>query len=441
MTGRPIPEDISTRVARIAELAREDAERSFLNLAHYIDVEWLREAYRRVRKDGAVGVDGQTGEEYGQQLEDNLRSLLDRFKSGSYRAPAVRRVRIPKEGGKTRPIGIPTFEDKVLQKAVAMALEAVYEEDFLDCSYGFRPGRSAHDALEELWHGTMKVGGGWVLEVDIKSFFDELDHEHLRAILDLRVRDGVIRRVLGKWLKAGVVEEGLHSHPERGTPQGGVISPLLANVYLHEVVDKWFVREVQPRMSGRSLLVRYADDLVMAFEQREDALRVQEVLVKRLGRFGLALHPEKTRLVAFRRPRRDRDSSGGGDGPGSFDFLGFTHYWGQSRKGSWVVKRKTAKSRLRRTLVVLREWCKRHRHTKVKWQWQQLSSKLRGHFNYYGITGNLPALVTVRHHLRRMWCKWLGRRSQRGMSWTRFARLEVHYPLPAARISHCARYA
>jgi RNA-directed DNA polymerase len=356
MSGSPNLGSISTRLRRIARLAREDRERSFLSLAHNIDEHWLWEAYSRTRKDGAAGIDGQTAKQYEKDLGGNLRSLLDRFKSGLYRAPPVKRGHIPKgSGSETRPIGIPTFEDKVLQRAVAMVLEAIYEEDFLDCSYGFRPGRSAHDALRVVRQELSELGGGWVLEVDIRSFFDELDHGHLRDFLDRRVRDGVIRRAIGKWLQAGVMEEGRVRHPEAGTPQGGVISPLLANLYLHEVVDRWFAEEVNPRLRGRAVLVRYADDLVIVFADEADARRVAEVLPKRLGRFGLRLHPEKTRLVSFRRPPWGTDGSGP-DGPGTFVFLGFTHFWGKGRKrGSWVVKRTTAASRFARSMNRMRE--------------------------------------------------------------------------------------
>jgi len=262
MARTPILGNISTRQQRIAKLAREDRERSFLSLAHYIDAWWLQEAFYRTRRDGAAGVDGQTWADYEKDLRANLASLLDRFKSGRYQAPPVRRVHIPKgpDGSSTRPIGIPTLEDKVLQRAVVMVLERVYEEDFLPCSYGYRPGRSAHQALDCLWSGLMELGGGWVLEVDMQSFFDELDHFHLRSFLDLRIRDGVIRRLIGKWLNAGVMEEGTLSHPTSGTPQGGVISPLLANLYLHEVVDRWFEETVKPRLRGRAFLIRFADD-------------------------------------------------------------------------------------------------------------------------------------------------------------------------------------
>jgi RNA-directed DNA polymerase len=261
MTGTPILEGVSTRLQRIAMLAREDPGRSFLSLAHHIDVGLLHEAYRRTRKDGAAGVDGETAAEYGKDLDGRLKDLEGRFKSGRYYAPPVRRTYIPNGDGETkRPIGIPSFEDKVLQRAVTMVLEAVYEEDFLDCSYGFRPGRSAHDALEVLWRGLMEMGGGWVLELDIKSYFDTLEHGRLRELLDRRVRDGVIRRAIDKWLAAGVWEAGRVSHPATGTPQGGVISPLLANIYLHEVLDEWFAKDVRPRLRGRGFMVRFADD-------------------------------------------------------------------------------------------------------------------------------------------------------------------------------------
>jgi RNA-directed DNA polymerase len=261
MPGTPSPDPISTRQQRIALLARQSPQAALTTLAHHIDIDWLNEAYRRTRKDGAVGVDGQTAEDYAVDLEANLRSLLDRAKSGRYQAPPVRRVHIPKgTGSETRPIGIPTFEDKVLQRAVTMVLEAIYEQDFLDCSYGFRPGRSAHQALDALWHRLMEVKGGCVLEIDIRKFFDTLDHRHLQAILRQRVRDGVLLRLIGKWLNAGVLEEGCVTHLEAGSPQGGVISPALANAYLHEVLDTWFEQTVKPRLKGRASLIRYADD-------------------------------------------------------------------------------------------------------------------------------------------------------------------------------------
>ena len=440
MPGASIPEPISTRLQRIAKLAREAPDMVLLTLAHHIDIEFLREAYRLTRKDAAAGVDGQTAAAYAISLETNLQSLLDRFKSGMYKAPPVRRVHIPKDDGKkTRPIGIPTFEDKVLQRAVTMVLEAVYEQDFLDCSYGFRPGRSGHQALETLWQGLMSMRGGWVLEVDIQSFFDTLDHGHLRSFLDQRVRDGVLRRVIGKWLKAGVLEAGQHVHPESGTPQGGVVSPLLANIYLHEVLDKWFEGEIKPRLAGRAFLIRYADDAVLVFARETDARRVMAVLPKRFAQYGLTLHPEKTRLMHFRRPS-DRSADKILDrppGPESFDLLGFTHYWGRSRRGFWVVKRKTAKSRYRRALRRVSQWCRSHRHDPIPAQQEMLRRKLLGHYAYYGITGNADGLKHFSHEVKRIWRCWLNRRSWHApLSWDEYHGLLGRHPLPEPRVVH-----
>jgi RNA-directed DNA polymerase len=431
---------ISTRLYQIAEVARRSPETVLTTLAHHIDLAWMHEAYRLTRKDGAKGIDGVTAEEYEKDLGRNLEDLLNRFKGGSYRAPAVRRVHIPKGEGKTRLIGIPTFEDKVLQRAVAMVLEAVYEQDFLGCSYGFRPGRSPHQALDVLWKGLMDMGGGWVVDVDISKFFDTLDHRHLGDFLDRRVRDGVIRRAIGKWLNAGVMEEGRVTYPEAGTPQGGVISPILANVYLHEVLDTWFERDVKPVMRGECFMVRFADDVVMVFHDEHDARRVLKALPQRLDRFGLTMHPEKTRLVRFKRPAwRPTGGKGVGtdDRPGTFDFLGFSHHWGLSRKGRWVVKQRTAKGRLKRAIATIGDWCRRHRHWAVAVQHRVLSAKVRGHCNYYGLTGNSWSLDQFRTEVERIWRKWLDRRSQRGhMTWERFHRLKQRYPLPPAIAVH-----
>lgn len=432
---------VLTKQQRIAEMARRSPQMGFTSLAYLMDIDWLEAAFHRTRKDGAPGVDGQTWTEYAKDLEANLRSLLDRAKSGTYRAPPVRRVHIPKAGSatETRPIGIPTLEDKVLQRAVVMLLEPIYEQDFDAGSYGFRPGRSAHDALEDLWKRTMDSGGGWILEVDIRKFFDTLDHAHLREFLQLRVRDGVLKRLIGKWLKAGVLEEGSVSYPAAGSPQGGVISPLAANVYLHYVLDVWFRQEVQPRLQGRAHLIRYADDFVILFTHEADARRVMEVLPKRFGKYGLAIHPDKTRLIPFRRP--SRKATGGEDGrndrPGTFDLLGFTHYWGRTRRGGWSVTRKTAAKRLSRAVRSIAKWCRDHRHRPVGEQHATLSQKVRGHYAYYGITGNARALAWFLCAVHRAWRKWLDRRNRnREMTWDRFNRLLKRYRLPPPRIVH-----
>lgn len=435
MTEPQSSENVSTKLERIAEQAKRAPELAFRSLAHHIDIEWLHEAYKRTRKDGATGVDGQTADEYAANLTANLQRLLERAKSGTYVAPPVRRVHIPKgKGGETRPLGIPTFEDKVLQRAVAMVLGAIYEQDFYDSSYGFRPGRSAHQALEALWKQTMASGGGWVLEIDVRKFFDKVDHGHLREILRRRVVDGVLIRLIGKWLNAGVLENGALTWPESGTPQGGVISPMLANIFLHAVLDEWFERDVRPRLAGPARLIRYADDAVMLFADETDARRVFEVLPKRLEKYGLTLHPEKTRLVEFRRPDR-RSSDGDPKGPGSFDLLGFTHFWARSRSGGWVVKRKTAKDRFQRALARVGQWCARHRHDPVRTQRTSLARKLTGHFNYYGIIGNVEALGRFRYEVCRVWHKWLSRRSQRGsLTWERFNGILERLTLPTPRI-------
>jgi len=421
-------------------LARRAEGRAFTSLAHSIDIDWLREAYRRTRKDGAVGVDGQTAEVYAANLAGNLQSLLDRAKSGTYQAPPVRRVHLPKgDGSTTRPIGIPGFEDKVLQRAVAMVFEAVYETEFLEGSYGFRPGRSAHQALESLWTQTMRLQGGWVIDADIKGFFDTLDHGQLTTMLHRRVQDGVLLRLIGKWLNAGVMEHGQVTHPEKGTPQGGVISPLLANIYLHEVLDVWFEQEVKPRLRGPAFLVRYADDFVIVCVHEDDARRVLDVLPKRFGRYGLTLHPEKTRLVPFRRPRPPQGRGDGGNGPGTFDLLGFTHHWARSRKGAWVVKRKTAASRFTRAIRAITVWCRFHRHRPVAEQHKTLGQKLRGHCAYYGITGNAEALARFSYELVTVWWKWLNRRSQRAsLTWENYLAMLKRNPLPAPRAIHSA---
>jgi len=431
-------EEVSTKQRRIAELARIHPEVSFTSLAYHIDLRWLLEAYQRTRKDAAVGVDGQTAEEYAKDLGGNLRGLLEGAKAGTYFAPPVRRVHIPKgAGSETRPIGVPTFEDKVLQRAVQMVLEPLYEQEFLDCSYGFRPGRSAHEALAALWEGLMKIGGGWIIDVDIRKFFDTLDKSKLREILKKRVCDGVLLRLIGKWLKAGVLEEGEVSYPERGTPQGGVISPMLSNIYLHEVLDGWFEVEVKPRLKGKAFLIRYADDAVLAFARKEDAQRVMEVLPKRFGRYGLTLHPEKTRLICFGMPK-EREA-GGSEPPRweKLNFLGFTHYWGRSRKGNWVVKRKTESGRFTRALKGITKWCKWNRHLPLGEQQRILSLKLRGHYAYYGITGNGPYLAQYLWQVQRVWFKWLSRRGGgKRLTWERFNRLLRNHPLPPVRVVH-----
>jgi RNA-directed DNA polymerase len=411
----------------------------FTSLNKHLDMEWMREAYRQTRKDGAVGVDGLTSHDFEQDLEKNLQKLLELAKSGKYVAPPVRRVEIPKDDGtaEVRGIGIPTFEDKVLQRAIVMLLEPIYEQDFLDASYGFRPGRSAHQAIEEVWDKTMAKQRGWVLEVDIRKYFDSLSKPYLQELLRRRVRDGVVLRLIGKWLNAGVMDRGSVEHPETGVPQGGVISPLLSNVYLHYILDLWFQDDVAPRLTRKTELIRYADDFLIVFTTKQDAERVLEVLPKRFQRFGLRLHPEKTHLLRFGRPKLRSVPMPLDERPQTFTFLGFTHYWGIGRKGKWVVKRKTAKSRLQRAITRTCAWCKKYRHLPIKAQHATLKRKLEGHYGYYGITGNGASLDRYRTAVCRNWRKWLNRRSQRRhMPVKKFERLLTRYPLPSTRVVH-----
>ena len=428
-----------TKQQRIADIARQRPQERLTALNHYLDVEWLTEAYHRLKRDSAPGIDGQTVAEYGKQLESNLVSLLARAKSGHYFAPPVKRVHIPKGAGETRPIGMTTTEDKVLQKAVAMLLEPIFEQSFKDFSYGFRTGRSPHQALERIWLEAMRQGMRWVLEVDIRKYFDSINRSKLLELVGKRMGDGVVLRLLSKWLHAGVMEEGQVHFDEKGTPQGGIVSPILANIYLHEVFDCWFEEVVRERMAGKVFAVRYADDMVIGFTHRKDAERVHRVLFLRFEKYGLTLHPEKTQLVPFGRPGK-----GGPDGdpphqPGTFDFLGFTHYWGKSRKGNGVIQRKTAAKRLARSIKAVGEWCRQHRHEGMFDQFRQLVRKLDGHYAYYGITGNSRSLNRMRTAVIDLWRKWLSRRHRgaHGLTWERMqSLLKDVYIFPYARVIH-----
>jgi RNA-directed DNA polymerase len=426
--------NLSTKRQRIAELARSKRGVALSTLHHVIDLEWLKEAYRLTRKDGAPGIDGVTAADYAQNLEANLVDLLARIKSGRYQAPPVRRAYIPKTDGSRRPLGLPTFEDKVCQRAIVMVLELVYEQDFLPCSFGFRPGRSAHQALQELRTGFMRHGLRWVIDLDIEKYFDSISHSHLRSFLDRRVTDGVIRRMIDKWLNAGVLEDGLLRHATEGSPQGGVVSPCLSNIFLHYVLDEWFENEVKPRLKGKSALVRFADDAVMAFADFHDAKRVLDVLGKRLARYGLTLHPDKTRFVDFRSYRSDGKDHPDTDGS-SFTFLGFCHAWGKSRRGNRVVWQVTAKKRYARALAAVSDWCRKYRHRSIPDQHAHLILMMRGHYAYYGISGNIRRLSWYAQKVARIWQKWLARRGSR-FPWDRFTDLLKRHPLPAPRIVH-----
>jgi len=368
---------LSTNRQRIANLARTKPGAALCSLHHVIDLEWIKEAYRLTRKDGAPGINGITAADYDVNLEANLLALLERIKSGRYRAPPVRRTYIPKADGSLRPLGIPAFEDKVAQRAVTMVLEAVYEQDFLPCSYGFRPGRSPHEGLRNLRRDLWGNRLYWVVDLDISKYFDSIPHAQLRTFLDQRVTDGVIRRMIDKWLNAGAIENGLPHRTKKGSPQGGVISPCLSNIFLHHVLDIWFEVDVKPRLRGESSLVRFADDAVIAFDNIVDAQRVLATLGKRLGRYGLTLHPTKTRLIDFRPSLADGERHPATDVT-SFDFLGLTHVWGRSKKGKPQVKQVTAKSRFARALAAVTEWCRYNRHASIPDKHRHLSSMMEG---------------------------------------------------------------
>jgi RNA-directed DNA polymerase len=424
---------MSPGLLKVVERARREPEGRFHSLAHLIDVPALRRAYDRMRKDAAVGVDGMTKERYGRDLELRLGDLHDRLRSKRYRHQPIRRIHIPKGQGKTRPIGISAFEDKLVQDAVREVLEAIYEQDFRDCSYGFRPRRSAHDAIRTLDRIVHRGEVSWILEADIRSFFDSVDRTALVEMLQTRVADGSLLRLIGKCLHVGVLDGAEFSRPETGTAQGSVLSPMLGNIYLHYVLDLWFETEVKPRLRGRATLIRYCDDFIIGFEREDDARRVMEVLGRRLGRYGLTLHSDKTRLLRFRRPPKQQQ---GGKGPTTFDFLGFTLYWARSRKGRWGMWCKTRSARLRRAIQSVYDWCRRHRHRPVREQHAALCRRLRGHFNYFGVSGNFRSLLLLVEAAKRTWFKWLCRRSQRKrLTWERFADLLRDMPLPRPRIT------
>jgi len=424
---------MSPGLVRVAEAAKQNPGR-LLSLAHHIDVSALGRAYKRIRNAAAVGVDGITKEQYGKDLEENLKDLHQRLKTMRYRHQPLRRVLIDKEGGKKRPIGISSLEDKIVQNALSELLQAIYEQDFLDCSYGFRPRRKPHDALRAFDRAVYRGEIKWVLDADIVSFFDRIDRKLLKELLQKRIADKSLMRLIGKCLHVGVLENGEISTPEAGTAQGSTLSPLLANVYLHYVLDMWFEHEVKPRLPGKAKLLRFADDFLIGFERREDAEKVKRVLEKRLARYGLELHPDKTRMVDFRKPPRDHK----GPSPETFDFLGFTVLWKRSRKGIWHMGTHTRVKSLRRAEKEVYDLCRRQRHLSVKEQHATLVNRTRGHINYFGVRGNERRLALLIRSVERSWHKWLNRRSQRStMTWARFKSLLRDYPLPAPH-SHMA---
>ena len=434
MSAASIVEGMSPELLKVAERARHNPTFRFSSLAHLINEAALTRAFGRLRKDAAVGVDGITVEEYGQVLEENLRDLHRRMKAMQSRHQPIRRVHIPKENGKTRPIGVSAVEDKVVQGAMREVLEAIYEQDFLPCSHGFRPGRRAHDAIRELSLVVNRGEVNWVLEADIMSFFDSVDRSALKEMLQRRISDGSMMRLLGKCLHVGVLDGEEYAEPETGTAQGSILSPLLGNIYLHYVLDVWFEEDVRPRLVGKATLIRYADDFVIGFENESDARRVMAVIGQRMTKYGLTLHPDKTRLLHFGRPSKLHTR---GKGPATFDFLGFTLYWRRSRAGHWYMACRTRSARLGRAIQAVQDWCRSHRHEPIEEQHRALSRRIQGHFNYFGVNGNLDALRKLRDRAAHAWCKWLRRRSNKSrLTWERFRSVILRrFPLPRARIT------
>jgi RNA-directed DNA polymerase len=422
--------DMSTQLGRIAELAKTDRKRRFLSIAHLLTLESLYQAFRCLRKEAGAGVDGVTYGEYAIDARENIRRLQDRLRSKCYRAQPLRRIYIPKEGGKERPISIPSLEDKIVQKAVVELLNAIYEQDFLECSYGFRPGRSPHDALDEVGRVICQRPISYVLEADICGYFDAIVRSQLMELVERRVADGSILRLIRKWINVGVVDNGKLLITKTGTGQGQVISPLLANIYLHYVLDEWFKEDIEPRLRGKAYEVRYCDDFILCFQYREDAERVLRALPKRFGKYGLSLHPEKTRLIEFGRFALENSQRRGNKKPATFDFLGFTHTCALSRRGRFTIHVRTMRNRIRRSLAHISIWCRTHRHDPVAKQCEVLNNKLRGHYQYYGRPTNYRSLWRYYRLVRRIWKKWLNRRTRGNtLKWDAYAQLLIHYPL------------
>jgi group II intron reverse transcriptase/maturase len=427
---------MSTQIDRLTELAKEDPKRQFYSIAHMITPEALYAAFRGLRKKASAGVDGVTYEEYERDAARNIQTLHEKLKKGKYQAQPLRRIYIPKENGKQRPLSIPALEDKIVQKAMVEILNAIYEQDFLDCSYGFRPGRGQHQALDEVRRVICTRPTGWILELDITAYFDSIVREQLMEMIERRIRDGSVLQLIRKCIQVGVIDEGRLLVSETGTGQGQTISPLLANIYLHYVLDEWFENEVKPRLRGAAHEIRFADDAVLSFQYKEDAERVMEVLPKRFARYGLTLHPEKTRLVEFGR-YAEANAKRQGEKPGTLDFLGFTHICARSRKGKFTVHVRTMKKRFKRGLTAIAEWCQKNRHDPVDEQQKTLNAKLRGHYQYYGRPTNYRSIRKFYREVCQIWRKWLSRRTRGdGMTWEKFAAILRRHPLMRPRILH-----
>lgn len=425
-----------TFLQRIGERAKQKPKEKWTNLLNHIKVPLLKEAYQRLQKKAAPGVDEVRWAEYGERLDERLLDLQDRIHRGSYHPQPVRRVHIPKGDGKTRPLGLLALEDKLVQQAVRMVLEPIYEAEFIGFSYGFRPKRSQHDALDALAEGIRRKVG-WVLDADIRAYYDTIDRGHLQRFIEHRIGDKRMVRLLMKWVKAGVLEDGKLHEEQEGVPQGATISPLLSNLYLHYVFDLWARQWRRQQAQGEMYIVRYADDLVMGFQREQDARAMHSALVERMAQFGLELHPDKTRVIEFGRFAREDRKGRGQPKPKTFEFLGFMHICGVSRGGKFQLKRRTSRKKRRAKLAHLKEECRRRRHWRVVEQHAWLSQVLEGHYRYYGVPTNFRALAQFRRQVTWMWHRSLQRRSQRAR-WTLeyWRQFEQRFPLPSPRIHH-----
>lgn len=421
----------------IVKRAHEEPKCQFISLAHLLNEGYLKACYLKLGRDRASGIDNVTWKEYGQKLDENLKDLVARLKAKRYKPQPAKRVYIPKNEHEKRPLGLPALEDKIVQKAIVGILEAIYEEDFLECSYGFRPGRSCHQALNAVDKVIMTKPVNHVIEADIKGCFDKVSHEWLMKCLQVRIKDPSLLLIISGFLKAGYVEAGMRMDTDEGTPQGGNLSPMLANVFLHYVLDLWFEKVVKPKAAGQSHLVRYADDFICMVQTAEDARQIEQMLKARFARFEMELHPEKTRRISFGR-YEEQNAERQKRRANTFDFLGFTHYCGKSRKGKFMVGRKTSGAKFRKKCKAMNAWLKATRNAMpTKEWWPILASKLRGHYQYYGVSGNLSSLRRYYAATLRLTRKWLNRRSQRGKFWwKRFIEYVKHYPLPLPAIKH-----
>ncbi len=426
-----------TKLALISQRARKEPKFQFTSLAHLLNEEFLKECYYSLGRDRASGIDGVSWKEYGEHLDENLKVLVGRMKAKRYKPQPVKRVYIPKNEHEKRPLGLPALEDKIVQKGISRILEAIYEADFLDCSYGFRPRRDCHQALNAVDKIIMRKPINYVIEADIKGYFDNVSHDWMMKFLQVRINDSSFLLLIRRFLKAGYFEAGKVVSTEHGTPQGGNLSPALSNIFLHYVLDLWFAKKVIPQVSGACQMVRYADDFICMVQHTEEAQRITEALRKRFAKFDLELHPEKTRVISFGRFERER-ASREKRRPNTFDFLGFNHYCGKNRKGKFILFRKTSNKKFRIKCKEMNNWLRRIRnYKKTREWWPVLQAKLRGHYQYYGVSGNMPSLNKFHNLTKRMVLKWLNRRRQRkSFNWESFREYRKYYPLPKPRIVH-----